>query len=169
MRSWARISGKTAHRRQHCIDRQRTNRRRTVEGGVHATNVDQEADHGHALRSLAITKQLVSKDLAGLAAPGHGVDVEVGKALLAQAVLLVAVGEDGQVVVKDGSEEVELYVPAPERLAVLLLEMPDLADGVAVGPGAIVAAALLATRLPFGRLWGGHHPRVVVLGDGGHE
>src|SRR4051812_31096540 len=66
----------------------------TVEGGVHAANVDQEADHGHADGSVAITKQLVTKDLAALAAPRHSVNVEVGEALLALGRGLVAVGKD---------------------------------------------------------------------------
>ena len=144
---------------------------RTVERGVHATNVNQEADHGHALRSIAITKQLVSEDLAGLAAPGHGIDVQVGEALLADLVGLVAVGEDLLLVVEDGLEEVVLDVLAPERLAVLLFEMADLADDVGtVLGGGIVACALLAARLTLGRFGGRcRHLGVLVLGGGRHE
>lgn len=139
----------------------------TVEGGVHAANVDQEAHHGHTLGGFTVTEQLVTQHLACLAAPGHGVDVEVREALLAQAVLLVAVGEDLLLIVEDGAQEVVLDVLAPQRLAILFLEMPDLADGVSVG--AVVPATLLTARLALGGLWGGHDTRVVVLGDAGHE
>ena len=78
--------------------------RLTVEGGVHAANVHQEADHGHAHGSVAITEQLVTKDLAALAAPRHGVNVEVSEALLALGRGLVAVGKDLLLVVEDGAE-----------------------------------------------------------------
>jgi len=144
----------------------------TVECGVHAANVDEEADHGHALRSIAITKQLVSKDLAGLATPRHGVDVKVGEALLSDLIWLVAVGEDLQVVIKDGLEEVVLDVLSPERFAILLFEMPDLAnDVIAVLGVCIVACALLAAGLALAGLGrrGRHFGVVLVLGEDGHE
>jgi hypothetical protein len=142
--------------------------KRTVEGSVHATNVDQEADHCHSLGGLAITQQLVAKDLAGLAAPGHGVDVEVGKALLAQPILLVAVCEFLCVIVEDGFEEIELDVFAPERFAIVLFEVHDLADRV-VAVCIVAAAAFIAAGVLIGRLWGRRHAHVIVFGGGCHE
>lgn len=113
-----------------------------------------------------IAKQLVAQNLAGLGAPGHGVDVEVGKGLLG-LVGLPAVGEDFEVVVEDGAEKVVLDVGAPERLAVLLLEVADLADGV------LLAGVLAAAAARGGARLGGAHLDGAVfvfgLGDVGHE
>ena len=75
---------------------------RTIECRVHSPNVDEEADHGHALSGFSITKELVAKDLAGLGAAGHGVDVEIGKVLFAEALRFVRIGEDGLLIVKNG-------------------------------------------------------------------
>lgn len=93
----------------------------TIESCVHAPNVDQKADHGHPFGGIPITKQFVAQDFAGLAAPGHCVDVKVGEALLADGFGLIAVGEDLLVVIEDGLEEVILDVLPPERLAIVFL------------------------------------------------
>ena len=61
----------------------------TIERRVHSTDVDQDADHGHALGSFAIAQELVAKNLARFTAPRHGVDVEVGKVLLSNFLGLV--------------------------------------------------------------------------------
>ena len=122
--------------------------RRTVECCIHPANVDQQADHRHALRGFAVTKQLVAKDLTGLATPGHGINVEVSEALLADPARFVAVGKDFLLVREDGPQEVVLDVLPPERLAILFLEVPDLADG-ARSIGVVSSGALLATRLAF--------------------
>jgi len=141
----------------------------TVECGVHPTNVDEETNHGHALGGIAITKQLVAQDFAGLAAPRHGVDVEVGKTLLANLFGFVAVGEDLILVVEDGLEKVVLDILAPEGLAIVLFEMSDLADDVVARP-VIVATALLTPGMALAGFGGRRgHLSVVVVGDGGHE
>jgi hypothetical protein len=104
-----------------------------MERGVHTTNIDEEADHGHALCGIAITKQLISEDLAGPATPRHGVDVQVGEALLG-LVRLVAVGEFLSLVVEDSFEEIVLDVFSQKGLSVLLLETSNLANGIGAVP-----------------------------------
>lgn len=118
----------------------------TVKGSIHPADVDQQTDHSHALCSLTITKQFVAQNLAGLATSGHGVDVEVGKSLLLLDVDIVAVGEDLLVVVKDGPQEIVLYVLSPKWLAIVLFEMSNLANGLECTPGAGGGTSLRATR-----------------------
>lgn len=75
---------------------------------------------------------------------------------------LPAVGEDGLFVVEDGLKEVMLDVDSPQWLTVVLLEMPNLADGrLAVG---VISASTAGARLG-----GAHFGAVLVLGDVGHE
>lgn len=106
----------------------REEERLTVERGIHSADVDQETHHGHALGGLSVTQQLVPKDLAGLATSRHGVDVEIGKGLHADAIRIVGVGEDLLVVVEDCSQEVVLDIHPPQGLAVFLFQVSDLAN-----------------------------------------
>lgn len=47
----------------------------TVQGSIHAPDVNQKADHGHVLCRLIVAEQLVTKDLARLTTSRHRVDV----------------------------------------------------------------------------------------------
>ena len=94
-----------------------------VQGGVHAAHVDQQAHHGHVDGGRPLRQQLVLEDLAALAALGHGVQVDVGKG---EALVAVHLGEDALLVIEDVLEEVVLDVLAPQRDAVVLLEVADL-------------------------------------------
>jgi hypothetical protein len=96
---------------------------RTVERRVHATEIDEQTHHCHVLRRFVLGQQLVSQDLARLATPGHRVDIEIGKGLLRDLIRLIAVCEDGPVVLKHCLEKLILDVLPPERLSVVLLKM----------------------------------------------
>lgn len=65
VRSCARISGKTTVVSK-VFYQMNDVQRLTVEGCVHATHVHKKTHHGHAFRSLPVTKQLVPQNLAGL-------------------------------------------------------------------------------------------------------
>lgn len=96
----------------------------TVEGGVHATEIDQQTNHRHADGRRLIILQLILQDLACFAAPRHGIDVDVGKVHI-----LLAVGvprEDGRLVLKNKLQKLVLDVLAPQRDAILLFQMSNL-------------------------------------------
>lgn len=142
----------------------------TVESGVHSANVDQQTYHGHTLRGLSITKQLVAQDFAGLAASRHGIDVQIGKGLLAEVVGFVAVGEDLSLVVEDGLEEIKLDILAPEGLAVFLLQVSDLSIHRCAALVRGMATALASPGAALGGLWGCvAHLGILILCDVGHE
>lgn len=98
----------------------------TVQSGVHTANIDQQTDHGHADSSALIflLQQLLLKDLTALAAPGHGVDVNLGEGVSFRAI--AEFGEALGLVVEDELEEIILNIFAPERDAVFFLEVSDL-------------------------------------------
>lgn len=77
-----------------------------------------------------LCQEFVSQDLASLAAPCHGINVEIGKALLCNLARFITVGEDGFVVIEHGFEELVLNVLAPQRLAVVFLEVLHLVAAV---------------------------------------
>jgi hypothetical protein len=84
----------------------------TVESRIHPSDVDEQTDHCHALGRVPIAEELVAQNLAGLAAPRHGVDVQVGE-VLGRSVRFVRVREDIKFVIEDLLEEVVLDVLAP--------------------------------------------------------
>ena len=129
----------------------------TSQGSVHAPDVDQQTHHGHVDGSRALSQQLVLQDLAALAALGHGIEVDVGKRVAAGAVGLL--GEDALVVLEDELEEVELDVLAPQRDAIVLLQMLDLIPTVdgRHAPVGIAAGRRGCCRVVWSR-------RVVVVG-----
>ena len=129
----------------------------TVEGGVHAADVDEQTHHGHVDGGRAYAQQLVLQDLAALAALGHGIEVDVGKGVSAGAVRLL--GEDALVVLEDELEEVELDVLAPQGNAIVLLEVLDLVPAV---DGRHAPVGIAARRRCRGRVVG--PGRVVVVG-----
>lgn len=100
----------------------------TVERGVHAPDVDQQAHHGHVDCSRALRQQLVFEDLAALAAFCHGIQIDVCKGMATGRVGLL--GEDALVILEHELEEVVLNVLAPQRDTVVLFEMLDLVAAV---------------------------------------
>ena len=85
--------------------------RHTVEGGVHATKIDQQANHSHADRGRLVILQLVFQNLASLAAPRHGVDVDVRKVYLFTT---FGVSRESRcLVLKDKLEKLVLDIFAP--------------------------------------------------------
>ena len=58
----------------------------TVEGGVHAPHVNQQAHHGHVDSSRSFCKQFVFQDFAALAALRHSIQVYVCKCMTARFV-----------------------------------------------------------------------------------
>ena len=60
-----------------------------------------------------LSQQLIPQDLAGLAAPGHRIDIEICKCLLADIFGLVAVGEACRIVLKHRLEEIVMYILSP--------------------------------------------------------
>lgn len=58
------------------LDMRDHDRNGTIESGVHAADVDQKANHGHAHCTRTIREQLLLENFACLAASGHGVDVD---------------------------------------------------------------------------------------------
>jgi hypothetical protein len=112
-----------------------------IERRVHAADVDQQTHHGHVDGGRALRQQLVLEDLAALAALGHGVEVDVGKRVRRPGLRLRLLGEDGLVVLEDELEEVVLDVLAPQRDAVVLLEVLDLVAAVHRRHAAVRVAA----------------------------
>jgi hypothetical protein len=147
-----------------------------VERRVHAADVDEQAHHGHVDGGRALRQQLVLEDLAALAALGHGVEVDVGKRVRRAGLRLRLLREDGPVVLEDELEEVILDVLAPQRDAVVLLEVLDLVAAVhrrhaAVGVAArrrrrrgVVGARAVAVAGVLGAL--GRICEVAVVGRG---
>lgn len=103
-------------------------RAHTVKCSVHATNIDQQANHGHADRSFGILQQLLFEYLAALAALGHGIDVDFGKGETRRAIAVL--GETLCLVIEDKLQEVVLDVLAPKGNAIFLLQVSDLVAGV---------------------------------------
>jgi hypothetical protein len=103
---------------------------RTVQSGIHAAQINQQAHHCHVLCRLMLSQELISQDLASLATPGHRVNIEIGKGLLGDLLRLVAVGENSLVVLKHGFEKLVLDILPPERLSVVLLEMLHLVAAI---------------------------------------
>jgi len=102
----------------------------TIQRSVHATQIDQQADHCHVLRGLVLGQELVSQDLASLATSSHCINVEIGKSLLGDLIRFIAVCEDRLVIFEDGLEKLVLDVLPPERLSIILLEMLHLVPAV---------------------------------------
>lgn len=140
----------------------------TIERRVHAADIDQEAHHGHAFGSVPITQQLVSQHLAGLAASRHGVYVEIGEALLSDR-SVVRIGEDLFVIVKDSLEKVVLDILSPQRLAIILLQMSNLANLMrriaAFGPSSSAPGWFILQLGGFV----GHLGVVIIAGSTGSE
>lgn len=111
----------------------------TVERRVHPANIDQQAHHGHIQRSRPLGQQLILENLAALATLGHSIQVDIRKRVAVRAVARLV--EDLLVVLEDVLEEVILDVLAPQRDAVILLEVPDLVAGVDGRDGAVGVAA----------------------------
>lgn len=140
----------------------------TVQGGVHAADIDQQTHHGHVDGGGALRQQLVLKDLAAFAALGHRIEVYVGESVARGAVGNLV--EDAGLVIEDVTQEVVLDVLAPERHAIFLLQVADLVARVYRGDAAVSIAArgrggggihgLLVGGLGFGVVGG----IVVVLG-----
>lgn len=113
----------------------------TVQRGVHPTDIDQQTHHGHVHGRRALRQQLVLQDLAAFAALGHGIEVDVGEGVRGPGLRLRLLREDLLVVLKDQLEEVVLDVLAPQRDAVILLEVLDLVPTVDRRHAAICIAA----------------------------
>ena len=75
-------------------------------------------------------QKFVPQDLAGLATPSHGVDVQIRKVLSWVCFRLIAVGEDLTLILKYSFQEVVLNVLPPEWFAIVFLEMLDLVANV---------------------------------------
>jgi hypothetical protein len=100
----------------------------TIQCGVHAPYIDQQTHHGHVDGRRPLRQQLVLQYLAALAALSHCVQVDVCERVSRFRLSsgLVRLGEDLLLVLEDILQKVELDVFAPERYAVLLLQVPDL-------------------------------------------
>lgn len=135
--------------------------RRTVQRCVHATEIDQQTDHRHANSRRLIILQLVLENLARLATPRHCVDVDV-----CEIHILLTIGvprEDRRLVFKDKLEELVLDIFAPQRDAILLLEMSDLVARVNRANRAVCLASRTDRRA------GGHALGLVVRSFGHGE
>lgn len=85
----------------------------TIECCIHATEIDQQADHSHILGRFVLTKQLVSEYLTRLTASGHSINVKISKGLLF-SFWLVTIGKDTSCVFEDSLQEVILNISPPE-------------------------------------------------------
>lgn len=108
---------------------------RTVQSGIHATEIDQQTDHGHADSCWLVILQLILEDLASLAAPGHCIDVDIREV---HSLLSVGVPrKDWSFVFKHQFQELVLDIFAPQRDTVFFLEVPNLVARVDRANGAI--------------------------------
>jgi hypothetical protein len=97
---------------------------RTVQSGIHATEIDQQTDHGHADSCGLVILQLVLEDLAGLAAPGHSINVDIREI---HSLLSVGVPrKDWCFVFKHQLQELILDVFAPQWNTIFFLEVSNL-------------------------------------------
>ena len=71
-------------------------------------------------------QELVSQDLACLTTPSHGIDIHIGKGLLADGFRFVAVGEANSLVFEDALEKVVLDILAPQRFTIIFLQVSQL-------------------------------------------
>ncbi len=101
----------------------------TVQRRIHSAQVNQQADHRHILCGLMFSQQLVPQDLARLATSSHSIDIQIRKVLEA-FLRLIAVGEHLLLILKHRLEEVVLDILAPQRFAIILLQMLDLVPSI---------------------------------------
>ena len=95
----------------------------TIQSSVHSPQIDQQTHHCHVLRGFMFGQQLIPQYLAGLATPSHGIDIEVGKALLANLLRFIAVHEDFLVIIEHRLEKVILDILSPQGLSVIFLQV----------------------------------------------
>ena len=100
----------------------------TIESRIHATEVDQQTNHSHANSCRLVILQLVLENFACLAAPGHGIDVDVREVTVLLAIRVSR--EHGGLILEDEFEKLVLNIFAPQRDAILLLQMSYLVSRV---------------------------------------
>lgn len=85
--------------------------KRTVQGSVHATEIDQQTDHSHIDSRRFVVLQFILKNLAGLAATGHCIDVDIREV---HSLLPVGIPrKNGCLILKDQLQELVLDIFAP--------------------------------------------------------
>ena len=99
-------------------------RERTIERGIHPPKIHQQTHHGHTNSSRLIILQLILENLARLATPGHRIHVNI-REIHALLVIRLPRKHLGRVL-EHQLQELVLDVLAPQRNAILLLEMLDL-------------------------------------------
>ncbi len=72
-----------------------------------------------------LCQQLIFQNLAGLATPGHCIDIQIRERLLRPG-RLIAIREHLLLIIKDGLQEIILNVSPPQRLSIILLQVLNL-------------------------------------------
>lgn len=120
----------------------------TAHSRIHASDIDEQSQHGKIDGEHGGLGHLVFQDLGGFGRVQYRVHVELSEGDLGTGggvVPRVRVGKDSMRICEDGVEKVELDVDAGEGLAVCMLDRDDLAGG------------------------GGWTGRALVVGDGHRE
>lgn len=90
-----------------------------------------------------LAHQLIPQDLARLATPRHRINVYLCEALRPQF-RIIAIGEALRVIIKDIPQELILNILPPQRLSIILLQMPHLMPAVSR-----TSACLFLRRCPL--------------------
>ena len=132
----------------------------TIERSIHPPKIHQETHHRHTNSSRLIILQLILENLARLATPGHRIHVDI-REIHARLLIRLPRKHLGRVL-EHQLQELVLDVLAPQRNAILLLEMLDLVARVD-GPDCPVCLPSRTDRhIGCGAVGG----RLLVLGDG---